>query len=348
MASPKSAVTFDGLKSLLDKREFAPVYLLHGEEGYFIDELVKRFEAILPVEERDFNLYTMYAPQVSADNVMDACRRYPMMSEYQVVIVKEVQSVKTADYLNRLSLYLQQPSTQTILVVCCRGKSAESKSFFAEIKKCNGVVFESNRIKEKEMSGAIASLINSKGLKVDQKSLSMLRDYVGSDLSRMYNEIEKLALVLEKGAMVTPEDIERNIGISKDYNNFELINALVRKDARRVYQIVDYFKANPKNNPTVQTTTILFNFFSNLLVAHFSKDKSENALMAALGLKWPFQLNEYRTAMQYYNAYKTIEIISAIRNFDAACKGIGSRQDERDLMRDLMFRILTAAGDIAI
>lgn len=347
MATPGNAVTFDGLKAQLAKREYAPIYLLHGEEGYFIDALVKEFEEILPPEERDFNLYTMYAPQVSADDVMDACRRYPMMSEYQVVILKEAQSVR-ADYVNRLHLYASNPSATTILVICCRGSQVKAKDLLAEMKKNGGVVFESKKIDDRNIGNVISSFIKNKGLNIEPKGLAMLRDYVGADLSRLYNEIDKLTVVLGEGATVTPECIERNIGVSKDYNNFELIDAIAQKDSLKMYSIVEYFRANSKNNPTVMTITTIFNFFSNLLLLHFLKEKSDNAMMAELGFKWPIQLRSYKPALRNYNAYKTIEIISAIRDFDAKSKGIGSRQNEYDLLKDLMFKILTAQGNISI
>lgn len=347
MATPTNAVTFGSLKAQLAKRQYAPVYLLHGEEGYFIDELVKLFEEILPVEERDFNLYTMYAPQVSADDVMDACRRYPMMSEYQVVILKEAQAVR-AEYINRLHLYASQPSLTTILVICCRGAQAKAKDLIAEMKAHGGVVFESKRVDERNIGGLISEVVRSKGLNIESKGLAMLRDYVGADLSRLYNEIDKLANILGEGAMITPECIEKNVGVSKDYNNFELVDAIAQKDALKVFTIVEHFRSNPKNNPTIMTVSAVFNFFSNLLLLHFLKEKSDNAMMGELGFKWPIQLRSYRPALQNYNAYKTIEIITAIRDFDAKSKGIGSRQNEYDLLKDLMFRILTASGDIAI
>ncbi len=347
MAAPNNSATFEGIKSQLAKRQYAPVYLLHGEEGYFIDALVKEFEEILPPEERDFNMYTMYAPQVSADDVMDACQRYPMMSEYQVVILKEAQSVR-ADYVNRLHLYASHPSPTTILVICCRGAQVKAKDLLAEMKKNGGVVFESKKIDERNLGGIISEFIKSKGLNIEPKGLAMLRDYVGADLSRLYNEIGKLTIVLGEGATVTPECIERNIGVSKDYNNFELIDAIAQKDSLKIYNIVDYFRRNSKNNPTVLTITTVFNFFSNLLLLHFLKEKSDATMMGELGFKWPIQLRSYKLALRNYNAYKTIEIISAIRDFDAKSKGIGSRQNEYDLLKDLMFRILTAQGNIVI
>lgn len=339
------SVTFEGLKSQLSKRQFAPVYLLHGEEGFYIDELVKCFENILPQEERDFNLYTLYAPEVSPDTVMDACRRYPMMSEYQVVILKEAQSV-TANYLNALASYVSQPSTTTVLAICSRGAAAKGRELIAAVKSCGGVIFESKRLKDNAVLPLIKSLITARGMSVEDKALEMLRDYIGSDISRLYNEINKLAVILGSGAMVTPESIERNIGISKDYNNFELIDALSVKDAKKVFTIIEYFRCNPKNNPTVLTVAAVFNYFADLMMTYFAKDKSDRALMAEVGAKWDIQYKKFRNGRNNYNAFQVIEIIFAIRDFDRKCKGIGSRQNEYALLKDLMFHILTAPGNI--
>ena len=340
-----SSPTFQELKRQLAARtSLSPVYLLHGEEGYYIDELVKDFEALVPEEERDFNLYTLYAPESGVEMVMDVCHRYPMMAERQVVIVKEAQAIR-ADQLNKLHSYVERPNPTTVLVISCRGAQAKGKELLAALKK-NGVIFESKRLNERNLVPAIQDLIKEKGLNVDPKALSMLRDYIGADLSRLYNEIDKLALILGKGAMVTPEAIERNIGISKDYNNFELVDAVVSRNAAKAFTIVEYFRNNPKNNPTVMTVSSLFNQFSNLLIYHYTHDKTQSGYMDALGLRNTWGLRVYETAARNYNVRQTIEIISAIREFDARSKGIGSRQNEYDLLKDLMFHILTARGFI--
>lgn len=340
------SVTFESLKSQLAKRQYAPIYLLHGEEGYYIDELVKLFEQILPPEERDFNMYTMYGAEVSPDTVMDACRRYPMMADRQVVILKEAQMFN-ATQLNRLHLYASQPSTTTILVISHRGKEAKAKDLFAQIKKNNGVIFQSNRVKEQNVLNHIHSYIKIKKLNAEPKSLEMLRDFIGIDLSRLYNEIDKLALVLGENAMITPESIERNIGVSKDYNNFELIEALAHRDVEKAYRIIEYFRLNPKNNPTVLIASTIFGYFSDLLTLYFSKDKSESTLMQMVGAKWPNHFVKFKVGMKNYNAYQVIEIISAIRDFDAKSKGVGSRHNEYNLLKDLVFHIFSAPGDIS-
>ena len=340
-----STPTFQELKRRLAARtQLAPVYLLHGEEGYYIDELVKDFEALVPEEERDFNLYVLYAPETGMDDVMEVCHRYPMMAERQVVIVKEAQAIR-ADQLNKLHSYIERPNPTTVLVIAVRGAQAKGKELLAAVKK-NGVTFESKRLSEKNLVPAISELIKEKGLNVDPKALSMLRDYIGADLAQLYNEIGKLALILGQGAMVTPEAIERNIGISKDFNNFELVDAIVSRNAGKAFAIVEYFRNNPKNNPTVMTVSSLFNQFANLLVYHYTRDKTPAGYMDALGLRATWALRSYETAARNYNVRQTIEIISAIREFDTRSKGIGSRQNEYDLLKDLIFHILTARGII--
>ncbi|WP_297066688.1 DNA polymerase III subunit delta [uncultured Duncaniella sp.] len=337
--------TFSELKRQLAARvKLAPVYLLHGEEGYYIDELVKDFEALVPEEERDFNLYVLYAPESGVETVMDVCHRYPMMAQRQVVIVKEAQAVR-ADQLNKLHSYVERPNETTVLVISCRGAQAKGKELLAAVKK-NGVIFESKRLSERNVVPVINDLIKEKGLNVDPKALAMLRDYIGADLSRLYNEIGKLALILGPGAMVTPEAIERNIGVSKDYNNFELVDAIVSRNPAKAFAIVEYFRNNPKNNPTVMTVSSLFNQFSNLLIYHYTRDKSQSGYMDALGMRNAWGLRVYEVAARNYNVRQTIEIISAIREFDARSKGIGSRQNEYDLLKDLVYRILTARGII--
>lgn len=346
MAAVGTIEQYDEIVRQINAGSLAPIYLLHGAEGYFIDELLKRFEDIIPESDRDFNLYTFYAPETNADTIMDACRRYPMMSSCQVVIVKEAQAM-TAAQLNRLHLYAKQPSSTTVLVIACRGEKCKAKELIKEIGNCQGVVFEAVPLKDAAVGPAIGKYIRDKGLNIDQKGLVMLRDFVGSDLSRIYNEIDKLTVALPSGAMVTPEVIEKHIGISKDYNNFELIGALANKDAKKAFTIIDYFKRDTKKNPVVVTISAIWNFFSDLLVLLYTKDKSDAGLCAALGRKgkaWVPQ--DYKTGMCNYNAWMLIEILRAIREADCRSKGVDSRMDPYDLLYDLVFRILTASGRI--
>lgn len=337
------AVTFTALKNQIAARRFSPIYLLHGEEGFYIDELVKMFESALPAAERDFNQYIMYAPQVDPATVMDTCRRYPMMSDFQVVILKEAQAAG-ANFLNALAPYASQPNNKTILVIVARGASVSAAELKKKITASKGVIFESKKLKDKMLGNAISDFIKEKGLSVEPKALSMLQDYVGSDLSRIYNEVDKLTVALGPGAMITPESIERNIGVSKDYNTFELVAALARKDAGKAFKIVDYFKKNPKNNPVQPVASLLFNYYSNLLIAFYSKDKSERGLMAELGFKWPGQLIDINAGLRSYNAWQMIAAIDAVRKLDTQSKGVGSRYDAYDILEDTIFTLINTSG----
>ncbi len=343
MATP--AVTYDSLCRQLATKQYSPVYLLHGEEGYYIDALVNWFEKILTEEEREFNFHVLYAPEVEPGAVMDLCMQYPMMAERQVVILKEAQAIPSAK-LNQLHRYVASPADTTILVICCRGAQAKGKELLAAVK-AKGVNFESRKLSDYNAPAVISDFIRSKGLKAEQKALEMLRDYVGTDLSRLYNEIDKLTTALGAGATVTADAVERNIGMSKDYNNYELVDALAVKDSAKVFRIAEYFKANPKNNPLVVSASVVFSFFADLLAVYYCPDRSNDAaVMAEMKFKSSYQLKRYRAAMRYYNPFQIIEIIAAIRRYDAMSKGVGSRQTDHQLFRDLLFHILTAPGNI--
>lgn len=343
MAAGSQTQTFTDIKNAIESRKLAPIYILHGEESYFIDRLAKDFEKLVPESERDFNYYALYAPEITPETVMSTCRRFPMMADRQVVILKEAQAVR-AEIINKLAGYCEKPNPSTILVICFRGEKAKGRDLMAKAKAGGAVIFESKPLNERTIDPFIAQLVKDKKLNIESKGLAMLRDFIGTDVAKIYNEIDKLAFILGEGAMITPESIERNVGISKDYNNFELVDALASKDAARIFRIINYFRSNPKHNPTIVTVATVFRFFSELLATQFSKDKSPSALMAAIGLKWQSQLSRYSTAMRHYNARMTIEIISAIREFDCNVKGIGSRQNEYDLLHNLMFRIITCRG----
>jgi len=341
----QASATFDSIRADLTRKRYAPVYLLHGEEGYFIDALVDEFEKILSDDEKAFNQYTLYAPDVEPAAVGELCHRMPMMAERQVVILKEAQAIPAAR-LNKLAAYASSPTPTTILVICCRGAEAKAKDLIKAVNTAKGVVFESKKLKDYQIPAAIAGYIKSKGLAAEQKSLEMLCEFIGNDLSRLHNEIDKLASILGAGAAITPEAVELNVGISKEYNTFELVDALSVKDAAKVFRILGYFRSNPKAAPLVMVTTTVFNFFADLLIAYYSSDRSDQALMSLFKLRHPIQLRRYREGMSRYNPFQLIEIISAIRDFDAKSKGIGSRQNEHRLFHDLMYHILTAPGNI--
>lgn len=334
--------TFNDIRQQIKSGKPAPIYVLHGEEAYYIDELVKDFEALVPDDEKDFNLYILYGPQVQPDAVVDACLRYPMMAERQVVILKEVQAVgRKADFLNALVEYAKRPNPQTVLVVVGRGATLTGAAFMNAVKGSKGVVFTSARLWESQIGPKIEELATESGLNIDSKAKSMLIDHVGTDLSRIVNEVRKLTLVLPKGASITPQVVEKLIGVSKDYNNFELVDAIARRDVAKCYAITEYFRHNPKANPAIVTGSTLFNFFAKMLLAIYAPEKSEHGIASAIGSRpGSADVRRIMGAMRMYNARQVINAITACRKFDVKAKGVGSRLDEYDLLRELIFLIL--------
>ena len=257
--------------------------------------------------EKEFNQTIVYGADTDIATVINAAKRYPMMSKYQVVIVKEAQNIKN---IEELAYYLQKPLDSTILVLCHKhGTLDRRKKLAAEIEKV-GVLFESKKIKDAQLPGFISSYLKRRSVEIEPKASEMMAEFVGADLSRMAGELEKLIITLPREQKrITPEQIERNIGISKDYNNFELRNALVAKDVFKANQIIKYFEENPKTNPLQMTLSVLFNLFSNLMLAYYAPDKSEQGIANQLGLKSPWQSKDYMAAMRKYSGVKVMQII---------------------------------------
>ena len=294
---------------------------------------------MLNENEKEFNQTILYGADTDIATIINAAKRYPMMSKYQVVIVKEAQGVKNID---ELSYYLQKPLESTILVLCHKhGVLDRRKKLAAEIEKV-GVLFESKKIKDAQLTGFITSYLKRKSIEIEPKASEMMAEFVGTDLSRMAGELEKLIITLPKGQKrITPEQIEQNIGISKDYNNYELRNALIIKDVFKANQIIKYFEENPKTNPLQMTLSVLFNFFSNLMLAYYAPEKSEQGIAAQLGLKSPWQSKDYLAAMRKYSGVKVMQIIGEIRYCDAKSKGVGnSSLGDGELLRELVYKIL--------
>ena len=336
----KQELTYEDVMKELKSGRFKPVYYFMGEESYYID-LLSDYIAhhILTETEQEFNLTVLYGADVDMASVITAAKRYPMMAEHQVIIVKEAQALRGLD---ELSYYLQRPLLSTILVFCHKhGTLDRRKKVAAEIEKI-GTLFESKKIKESQLPSFITNYLKRKGAEVEPKAASMLSDFVGTDLSRLTGELDKLILTLASGATrITPEQVERHIGISKDFNNFELRSALVEKDILKANRIIHYFEENPKSNPIQMTLSLLFSFFSNLMLAYYAPEKSENGIAGFLGLRSPWQAREYMSAMRRYSGVKTMQIIGEIRYTDARSKGVGnSSLSDGDLLRELIFKIL--------
>ena len=332
--------TYEEIARDLKNRIYKPVYYLMGEESYYIDRISEYIaQTVLNENEKEFNQTILYGADTDIATIINAAKRYPMMSKYQVVIVKEAQGVKNID---ELSYYLQKPLESTILVLCHKhGVLDRRKKLAAEIEKV-GVLFESKKIKDAQLTGFITSYLKRKSIEIEPKASEMMAEFVGTDLSRMAGELEKLIITLPKGQKrITPEQIEQNIGISKDYNNYELRNALIIKDVFKANQIIKYFEENPKTNPLQMTLSVLFNFFSNLMLAYYAPEKSEQGIAAQLGLKSPWQSKDYLAAMRKYSGVKVMQISGEIRYCDAKSKGGGnSSLGDGELLRELVYKIL--------
>lgn len=339
------APTFEGILKSLKDGDFAPVYVLHGEETYRIDKLAAAFEEILSEDEKIFDQYILYAPDSEPQQVIGICKGVPAISPRQVVILREAQSARP-DWLDKLARYVADPVPTTVLVICFRGSAIKGKEFAAAVKKSNTVVFESKGIKEYQVGPFISKIITDKGLSSEPKAIAMLIEHLGTDLSRIYSEVEKLATALPPGAKVTPEAVERHIGVSREYNSWELTDALAVKNAVKAFRIVDYLRSNPKSTPIVMVIAAVFNFFADLLTAYYVPGATDDGIMKALKLKNTNQLSRIRQGMSSYNAVQVVEIIGAIRRFAAESKGVESRQNEHLLFRDLIYHILTAPGRI--
>ena len=333
-------MTYEDIAKNIKNGKFEPVYLLMGEEDYYIDRIADYIaDNALDENEKEFNLTVVYGMDTDMASIVNNAKRYPMMSERQVVMVKEAQNLRSWD---ELGFYLQKPLNSTVLVFCYKhGAMDKRKKIVAEIEK-NGVVFESKKLKENMLPGFISSYLKRRKMEIEDKAAEMMADFVGNDLNRMAGELEKLIITMPKGKnRITPDEIERNIGISKDYNNFELKSALIAKDTLKANKIVKYFNYNPKNNPLQPTLAILFNYFSNLMVAYYAPERSENGVAAYLGLKSPWLAKEYLEGMRRYSGVKVMNIITQIRLCDARSKGIGNVSlSAGELLRELVYFIL--------
>ena len=322
--------------------------MLQGEEPYYIDRLQQMIiDTALTEDQRDFNLSLYYGNTANVREVISNCRQYPSFSEYKVVVVREAQLIpKQPGHKNDLDLfasYAEKPLPSTILVICHKESALKSKAFTDAMKAVeSGIVFDSKKVREgRDLNALIVSYTTSLGCNIDNKATSMLADHIGTDIARLYSELDKLS-ILATDKSITPLLIEQNIGISKDFNNFELEDALSRRDAAKAYRIVDYFEHNPKNNPTMPTVAMLFSFFSSVLLASTARDKSQEGIMAIVGTRNAWRARKFLDATRMYNTRSLVNIIGFLRECDTRSKGIGSRQDQYALLKELVYKILHA------
>ena len=327
------------LVSDIKSRKFVPIYFLMGEEPYYIDRISDYIqETVLTEEERGFNQMVLYGRDVSIEDVISNAKRYPMMAEHQVVVVKEAQDL--ARNIEKLVDYANKPQPSTILVFNYKYKTLDKRKTLYKTLKKTGVVFESKKYYDNQIPNWISRVLAGQNYTITQKAALMLAEFLGTDLSKISNELNKLKIVLPEGTQITPELIEENIGISKDYNNFELHKAIGSRDILKANRIIKYFGENPKDNPMVLTVGFLHTYFSKLLHLHGLKDKSPRSVASALKIS-PYFTEEYITAARNYPMKNVSAIISTLREFDVKSKGVGSNAvPQKDLLKELLVRIM--------
>ena len=316
-----------------------PIYFLMGEEAYYIDKISDYIEKnLLTEEEKGFNQMVFYGRDVSVEDIISQAKRYPMMAEKQVVIVKEAQDLSRT--IDRLVSYAENPQPTTVLVICYKYKSLDKRKKLGKIIAEKGVLFESKKLYENQVGDWISSNLKERGYDIEPKAAHMLVEFLGTDLSKIDNELEKLALILDKGTVINAFHVEENIGISKDYNNFELRKAIGEKQFVRANQIINYFAENPKTHPLVMTISLLNSFFTQLLLYHGLKDKGRINVAKMLKVN-PYFVPEYQRAGVNYPMRKVAQVISYLREADLKSKGVGaSNLSHADILKQLLFKIM--------
>jgi DNA polymerase-3 subunit delta len=315
-----------------------PIYFLMGEESYYIDKLSDYIEQnVLSEDEKGFNQTVLYGRDVTIEDIVSTAKRYPMMAERQVVIVKEAQDLSRT--IDKLESYVENPMPSTVLVFCYKYKTLDKRKKMTKILAKNGVVYESKKLYENQVGEWIKRILSGKSYSIEPKANAMLVEFLGTDLSKIINELEKLQIILPKGSTITPHHIEENIGFSKDFNIFELRKAIGDRNQLKAYTIVDNFAQNPKDNPMVLTTSLVFSFFVQLLKYHGLKDKNPKNVAAALGVN-PFFLKDYDVALKNYPMRKVSQIVGSLRDVDVKSKGVGANAlSQSDLLREMLFKI---------
>lgn len=316
-----------------------PIYFLMGEEAYYIDKISDYIEKnLLKEEEKGFNQMVLYGRDVTVEEIISQAKRYPMMAERQVVIVKEAQDLVRT--IEKLVSYAENPQPSTVLVICYKYKSLDKRKKLGKIIAQNGVLFESKKLYENQVGEWISSNLKDRGYEIEPKAVHMLVEFLGTNLAKIDNELEKLSLILESGTKITAVHIEENIGISKDYNNFELRKAVGEKQYVKANQIINYFAENPKTNPLIMTISLLNSFFTQLLMYHGLKDKGR--INAAKMLKIsPYFVSDYQRAAANYPMRKVAQVISYLRDADVKSKGVGaSSMTQADILKQLLFKIM--------
>lgn len=332
------AITYEEIIGNLQKKIYHPIYFLMGEEAYFIDKISDYIaDHVLSDAEKGFNQSVLYGKDLEPHVIMANARRFPMMANHQVIIVREAQNIKK---IEDLESYVKNPLASTILVICYKYKTLDKRKIFTKLLDQKGILFESKKIYDNQLPNWISSYLKNLQYTISPQAAAMISEYLGTDLSKVANELDKLIISLPVGSQITPDHIEKNIGISKEFNVFELQNALGERDLLRANRIINYFGANPSSNGVPAVTASLFSYFSKLLNYHFLEDKSQNNVASVLQVH-PFFVKTYVSAAKNFSIKKCVEIVSILREYDMKSKGFGNvSASPADLQREMIYRIL--------
>lgn len=341
MPQKKAVATFDAIMRDLKSGAFSPLYLLMGEESYYIDQISDYIQAhALTPEQQAFDQTVVFGADVNAAQIADLAMQYPMMSPRKVIIVKEAQDLHSFERLER---YAEKPQEKTILVICYKNGVLKGKSKLLSAVERNGILFESKKLRDWQLAGYVRAYLAKQKIDIDDKSASMIADHIGADLNRLTSELDKLGIALpEDDRRVTPEVVERNIGVSKDFNAFELRSAIVNRDIFKANQIIKYFDNNPKAGTLYALLPLLFNYFQNLMLTYYAPDKNnQQALADFLELRNVWGVKDYMAGARNYSGKKVLQVLEKIRETDAKSKGLDNpNTSPGDLMKELIFFIL--------
>lgn len=323
----------------IKNKKLKPIYFLMGEEPYYIDKVSEFIESkILTEDEKGFNQTILYGRDTSVEEIVATAKRFPMMAERTVLIVKEAQELFRT--IEKLVSYVENPLESTVLVICYKYKTLDKRKKLIKSISKKGVVLESKKLYENQVGDWIFGVLKGKKYQIEPKAVHMLVEFLGTDLSKISNELDKLMSILPKQTLITPKHIEENIGISKDYNVFELRKAIGKKDILKCNQIINYFSENPKNNPIIMTISLINSYFTQLLLYHGLKDKSKGNVARVLRVS-PYFVDDYVLAGKNYPMRKVSQIITYLREADLKSKGVGANNlPQRDLLKELLFKIL--------
>lgn len=336
-----SSVSFEHILSDLKNKNYLPVYFLEGEEPYYIDAISDYIEDhVLDESEKNFNQTILYGKETEIDSILENAKRFPMMSERQVVIVKEAQNIHN---IEKLSSYVSSPLNSTLLVICYKGKTIDKRKkegkALAQALEKKGVLFQGKKLYENQLPDWISQYVKSKGYTIQPKASILLSEFLGNDLGRIIKELEKLEALINKGQEITADIIERNVGISKEFNNFELVKAIGKRDVLKSFQIADYFAKNPTKNPLLITLITLYGFFSKLILFHYLSDKSRANIASTLKVS-PFFVSEYQTGASNFTIKKVVQIIGYLREYDKKTKGMNNPSTENgELLKELLYKV---------